>query len=280
MSLRIATAIIEPNMLMREGLTSLLEKYSYRVVGSANDAVDLTARTLPEPPRLVLVGAKTIDQALAGASASRKLWPDAKIILLRGPRNADDFRQMQESEIDGSVPLSVSQDTLMRAVDLVMLENAKILVTVGLPHSAVRPPAHEMEPLEQARERRTGNGDDSNGSVLLAPASPTLAYVNDTKNLADRTQNQPRPRNYPQLSEREAQVLEGIVCGYSNKLIARKRGITEATVKVHMKSILRKIQVANRTQAAVWAMENSYLSHVEKRLLEAGETDSTGNAAA
>jgi two-component system nitrate/nitrite response regulator NarL len=280
MSLRIATAIIEPNMLMREGLASLLEKYSYRVVGSANDAGDFSGRNLPEPPRLVLVGAKTIDQALASANISRKLWPDAKIILLRGPRNADDFRQMQESEIDGSVPLSVSQDTLMRAVDLVMLENAKILVTVGLPSTAVRPPARAIEPLDLPRERRTGNGDDSNGSILLAPASPTLAYVNETKSIADQTPTDPRPRNYPQLSEREAQVLEGIVCGYSNKLIARKRGITEATVKVHMKSILRKIQVANRTQAAVWAMENSHLSHVEKRLLEAGDPDTTGNAAA
>ena len=34
--------------------------------------------------------------------------------------------------------------------------------------------------------------------------------------------------------------------------------ITEATVKVHMKSILRKIQVANRTQAAVWALEHGH----------------------
>jgi two-component system nitrate/nitrite response regulator NarL len=59
-------------------------------------------------------------------------------------------------------------------------------------------------------------------------------------------------------------------------MIARKCGITEATVKVHMKSILRKIQVANRTQAAVWAMENNCISHVEKRLLEVD----TGDAAA
>jgi two-component system nitrate/nitrite response regulator NarL len=46
------------------------------------------------------------------------------------------------------------------------------------------------------------------------------------------------------------------VKGYANKVIARSCDISEATVKVHMKSILRKIQVANRTQAAVWALEH------------------------
>jgi two-component system nitrate/nitrite response regulator NarL len=276
MSLRVTTAIIEPNMLMREGLASLLEKYSYRIVGSANEAADLIAQGFPEPPKLVLVGAETIDQTLANAERCRKLWPGSKIVLLRGPGNVDDFRQMQASEIDGCVPLSVSQDTLMRTVDLVMLENAKIMVTVGLPHASLQPTVHEIVSIEPLNERRSGNGDGSNGSVSLAATIPTLAYVSDIESIADPVPHKPRQRNVPQLSERESQILEGIVCGYSNKMIARKCGITEATVKVHMKSILRKIQVANRTQAAVWAMENNCISHVEKRLLEVD----TGDAAA
>jgi len=60
------------------------------------------------------------------------------------------------------------------------------------------------------------------------------------------------------LSEREEQILRDLVKGLSNKLIARKLDIAEATVKVHMKSILRKIRMANRTQAAIWAVENGY----------------------
>ena len=44
--------------------------------------------------------------------------------------------------------------------------------------------------------------------------------------------------------------------GEANKVIARKLDITEATIKVHVKSILRKIGAANRTQAAMWANEN------------------------
>ncbi|HEX5470948.1 MAG TPA: response regulator transcription factor [Lacipirellulaceae bacterium] len=55
------------------------------------------------------------------------------------------------------------------------------------------------------------------------------------------------------LSSREAEVLQKLMDGYPNKVIARHCGITEATVKVHVKAILRKIQAKNRIQAAVWA---------------------------
>jgi two-component system nitrate/nitrite response regulator NarL len=59
-------------------------------------------------------------------------------------------------------------------------------------------------------------------------------------------------------SPREQEILRTLVTGSSNKLIAIKLGITEATVKVHLKTLLRKIDVNNRTQAAIWAMNNGF----------------------
>jgi two-component system nitrate/nitrite response regulator NarL len=56
------------------------------------------------------------------------------------------------------------------------------------------------------------------------------------------------------LSSREVAILECLVHGDCNKLIARKFQIAESTVKVHIKAILRKLRAANRTQAAIWAM--------------------------
>ena len=56
------------------------------------------------------------------------------------------------------------------------------------------------------------------------------------------------------LSERELQILQCLAQGDSNKTIANRLDITEATVKVHVKSLLRKIQANNRTQAAIWAV--------------------------
>ena len=58
----------------------------------------------------------------------------------------------------------------------------------------------------------------------------------------------------PTFSPRETAILQLLREGAPNKRIARQLSLTEATVKVHLKSILRKIRVSNRTQAAVWAM--------------------------
>ena len=60
------------------------------------------------------------------------------------------------------------------------------------------------------------------------------------------------------LTNRESEILGCLLEGESNKSIARKLEITESTVKIHMKSLLRKINVQNRTQAAIWAMESGF----------------------
>jgi two-component system nitrate/nitrite response regulator NarL len=60
------------------------------------------------------------------------------------------------------------------------------------------------------------------------------------------------------MTPREHEILQALVTGASNKMIAIRLGITEATVKVHLKTLLRKIDVNNRTQAAIWAMNNGF----------------------
>ncbi|MCG5238822.1 LuxR C-terminal-related transcriptional regulator [Azospirillum doebereinerae] len=60
------------------------------------------------------------------------------------------------------------------------------------------------------------------------------------------------------VSKREGQILRCLLVGDSNKLIARHLSITEATVKVHLKSLLRKIDATNRTQAAIWGLNNGF----------------------
>ena len=55
------------------------------------------------------------------------------------------------------------------------------------------------------------------------------------------------------LSAREMDILRRLIAGLPNKVISRQLAISEATVKVHVKAVLRKLRVANRTQAAIWA---------------------------
>ncbi|WP_323770011.1 response regulator transcription factor [Antarctobacter sp.] len=57
------------------------------------------------------------------------------------------------------------------------------------------------------------------------------------------------------LTPREMDVLKGLGDGKSNKEIARDLGLTEPTIKLHMKTLYRKLEVNNRTQAALAARE-------------------------
>lgn len=61
------------------------------------------------------------------------------------------------------------------------------------------------------------------------------------------------------LSARELEILSGIVRGASNKEIARELGIAEATVKIHVQHVLRKLKVSSRVHAAVIANESGLI---------------------
>jgi two-component system, NarL family, nitrate/nitrite response regulator NarL len=58
------------------------------------------------------------------------------------------------------------------------------------------------------------------------------------------------------LSDREMQILACLLNGAQNKQIAYELKISDGTVKVHLKAILKKIHVQNRTQAAIWALNH------------------------
>jgi two-component system nitrate/nitrite response regulator NarL len=59
----------------------------------------------------------------------------------------------------------------------------------------------------------------------------------------------------PRLTPRERDILRGLLAGASNKTIANDLGTTDMTVKAQLRHLLRKLGVANRTQAALWARE-------------------------
>lgn len=64
------------------------------------------------------------------------------------------------------------------------------------------------------------------------------------------------------LSDRETEILSCLVNGHSNKAIANRLQITEGTVKVHLKGVLKKIHAQNRTQAAIWALQHGIVADV------------------
>lgn len=85
------------------------------------------------------------------------------------------------------------------------------------------------------------------GTLVISPSLTTVLAQ------ALRT---PQGASSLDLTERERQVLKMIAAGLSNKMIGNKLGITEGTVKVHVKNLLHKLGLRSRVEAAVWALEN------------------------
>lgn len=90
----------------------------------------------------------------------------------------------------------------------------------------------------------------------VCPSAIVSFFVNGTH---ERHQ-MPIEGAHHNLSSREVQVLRYLAGGGSNKQIARNLDITEATVKVHIKAVLRKLDLSNRTQAAVWAVNEGLIA--------------------
>jgi two-component system nitrate/nitrite response regulator NarL len=245
---RHATIVVEPRSLVREALKSLMANNSYRVVCDIGSTAEFSgASTLSDEPKLVILGTQSAENALTEAANARKLWPDSKIILLYEYVSPADFQKLLMSQIDGCVPLFVSPDTLISTLDLIMARNVRVIVVGDAKCPVIQPaqPEDSNQPEIKIDKVRLDGAEHEDVSVSTG-AQP------------QRPMNVPPPRNHPGMSEREAQMLNGLVKGHPNKVIARTCDITEATVKVHMKSILRKIRVDNRTQAAIWAMANGY----------------------
>jgi DNA-binding NarL/FixJ family response regulator len=76
------------------------------------------------------------------------------------------------------------------------------------------------------------------------------------RQLAQRSQPAAQPAATAVLSARECEVLVLVVDGYSNREIAEELGITRNTVKNHLRSILAKLGVRNRAQAAAYAVSH------------------------
>jgi two-component system, NarL family, nitrate/nitrite response regulator NarL len=108
----------------------------------------------------------------------------------------------------------------------------------------------DMEPEDLlARVREALAGTTVIGEALAARLASALRQ--EAKDSARDARRELRD-----LTEREQAVLRCLAEGRSNKLIARTLSITEGTVKVHVKHLLKKLGFRSRVEAAVWATEN------------------------
>lgn len=217
------TVLIEPSSLFRVGLEYLLAQTQFRVVARMESGLleDLPSVS-PNAPLLFILGAPdSLKDTMRTAGSVKARFPTARIACIRKSYDSADMTALLGSGVDGLLLRSIDAKILVKSLDLIMSGESIF------PHDLLK----------------FGRRDDW-GAVRCDGTSETVAEAppeaGDLSHCA--------------LSARERDVLRLLVNGDSNKLIALKLAITEATVKVHVKGVLRKIQVQNRTQAAIWAV--------------------------
>jgi DNA-binding NarL/FixJ family response regulator len=158
-----------------------------------------------------------------------------------------DLQKLLASGLDACIPMFASPRTLIDTLQLIVCERLRVLIVSDstIPDALIDPEEDEDDEVMQEPPLVK-----SLTSPFLVPVMPST-HTWLAKDAGDSA------AGGDGLSEREEKILKALIHGHSNKVIACMNSITEATVKVKMRSILRKIQVANRTQAAIWAIKNT-----------------------
>jgi two-component system nitrate/nitrite response regulator NarL len=231
------TVVVGQRALFREGVAALLRDSLFKVVATAPRASELKElRGSPGSRKLIILGTDDgngdVSDTSENIKALRSLFPGSKIVVIAEMRGSTNLQQILLAAPDGYIANLSSRDVLLKLLDVALLDQQVIVLSRPMPGP---PSVGETEP-----HSRINSGNLSSGHNLHPPS----AYSIGSKN--------------PKLSQRERQILVHLAEGESNKQIARLCNITESTVKVHLKAILRKITAHNRTQAAIWAVANGY----------------------
>lgn len=207
--------VVDDHSLFRRGLTMLLGLHrELAVVGEAADASDAQRRAQELQPDVIL-----LDNHLPGVRGVdalpglRTSAPNARVLMLTVSEDEDDLADALRQGASGYLLKTIEGDALLAAI------------------------------------QRCHAGE----SVISPEMTPKLvaAFQGRTQGLRNEPEIAPDP--LAALSPRERDTLREVARGASNKEIARSLDIAEATVKIHVQHILRKLNLNSRVQAAVYA---------------------------
>jgi DNA-binding NarL/FixJ family response regulator len=147
----------------------------------------------------------------------RTAYPDLPVILYSSNSDRERLNRFLRTGVRGYMPVSLSREVMARALRLIAAGGtyAPIAVFEGECAETTRLPPQGSAPKE------------------MQDKLPTATFR--------------------ALTQRQRQVLDHLAKGHTNRLIARALGLRESTIKAHVKQVMRRLGVANRTQAALLA---------------------------
>ncbi len=217
---RPATVISGGTALYREGLRYILLKSGFdaiSMVGNLDQAQDLPESS--DSNLIVIMSIPSTANAPTEEILNARLrFPNSFIICICATCEAEHVAPMLECGAAAILLYSACSDTLVQALELILLDHCVV------PHLCI---GAEADPLP---------GEEESGEPEADEPFPSQ----------DQTLH---------LSDRELSIIACLIKGDSNRAIAERLSIAEGRVKGNVKAILRKINVRNRTQAALWGIK-------------------------
>jgi two-component system nitrate/nitrite response regulator NarL len=216
----VQTALLCDNPLLRSGLENILRETPFAIAETASVTGPKRLHHCAYDTALVIIEAsQNTGRVLEVIRQVKERSPENQIVALADLFDLGFVRTAYEAGVTGFCLTASGPEVLIKTLELVTLGESI------LPFEVLRPlmdaaPQNQSQPLQDNM------------------AEPKLSDLKECK-----------------LSVREAEILGCLTKGEPNKVIARRLEITEATIKVHVKAILRKIGASNRTQAAMWASQ-------------------------
>ncbi len=239
---KIKIMLVEDHVLTRIGLKVSLEKYSNIEViaetANGREAVELAEKKKPD---LIIMDIGLIEfDGIEATKKIKEIAPHIKVIMLTSHESEREILASLASGADGYCLKDTSPEQLYNAVESVYEGNAWLSSQVAekVLRNLYGKEISQIKQSELIKKIENPAQNNQNGAVKQPTSKIPIIP----------------------LSERELEVLRLIVDGKSNQQIAEGLFVTLATVKTHVRSILNKLSVDDRTQAAVKAMREGLVN--------------------
>jgi DNA-binding NarL/FixJ family response regulator len=185
----------------------------------------------------------------------RALATNAPLVIMSDREDAQDIATAFSTEAQGFIHGGITSSLAYQALSFI-LNGGSYFPTSAVHHLQARLEQAQNSPPDDSESRNNGNGANDSGA---AHSGNDLGC---------------RPAN---LTVRQREVLAHVRLGESNKVIARHLGMSEGTVKVHIRQMMRKFHASNRTQLALdWTLASESYSTADDNLLSARSIQQNG----
>jgi DNA-binding NarL/FixJ family response regulator len=214
---------------MKEGLSMILDlDQTLDVVATGSNGLEAVELVEQFQPDVVLMDIRMpILDGIQGTTQILEKYPKTKILMLTTFQDKDLIISAMKSGAKGYLLKDMTSEAIVQAI-----------------HSVYRGGIVMQE--------------DVTGKIIDELANQSRKK--ETSSILDKDER----KKLNQLSNREKEVLCFLGCGFNNKEVSIKMFISEGTVKNHISSILKKLEIRDRTQAALFALKAGLIEGIEK----------------